>query len=53
MNMNEVRAPEMDAEKQKNVWLQRRRRVSEIIEVGTSEDIPSRCYDFASTIILR
>ena len=52
MNMNEVRAPEMDAEKQKNVWLQRRRRVSEIIEVGTSEDIPSRCYDFVSTIIL-
>ena len=52
MNDFEVQAPEMDAEKQKNVWLQRRRRVSEIIEVGTSDDIPSRCYDFASTIIL-
>ena len=52
MNDNEVQAPERDAEKQKNIWLQRRRRISEIIEVGTSEDIPSRCYDFASTVIL-
>ena len=42
----------MDAELQKNVWLQRRRRVSEIIEVGACDDIPSRCYDFAGTLIL-
>ena len=32
--------------------MSRRRRVSEIIEVGASDDIPSRCYDFASTLIL-
>ena len=52
MNDQEVQTPELDNEKQKNIWLQRRRRVSEIIEVGSSDDIPSRCYDFASTIIL-
>ena len=40
------------ANKQKSIWLHRRRRVSEIIEVGTTDDIPSRCYDFASTLIL-
>ena len=52
MNDQEVQTPELDNEKQKNIWLQRRRRVSEIIEVGSSDDIPSRCYDFGSTIIL-
>ena len=52
MNDQEVHTPEQETEKQKNIWLQRRRRVSEIIEVGTSDDIPSRCYDCASTIIL-
>lgn len=41
-----------DVNKQKSIWLHRRRRVSEIIEVGTTDDIPSRCYDFASTLIL-
>lgn len=32
--------------------MRRRRRLSEIIEVGASDDIPSRCYDFAGTLIL-
>ncbi len=32
----------------KSVWLQRRRRAFEIIEVGTSEDFPSRAYDIAN-----
>ena len=36
----------------KSLWIARRRRISEIIEVGASDDIPSRCYDFASTLIL-
>ncbi len=36
----------------KTVWLQRRRRVFEIIEVGTSEDIPSRTYDIASVVVM-
>ena len=36
----------------KSLWLQRRRRVFEIIEVGTSNDIPSRAYDIASVVIM-
>lgn len=36
----------------KKIWLQRRRRVFEIIDVGTSGDIPSRAYDIASVIIM-
>ena len=35
----------------KNVWLQRRRRVCEIIEAGSSEDIVSRAYDVFSTMM--
>lgn len=42
----------MSSKAGQKTWLQRRRRVSEIIEVGTSGDIPSRCYDVASTLIL-
>lgn len=42
----------MNGNRRQKTWLQRRRRVSEIIEVGTSGDIPSRCYDVASTLIL-
>lgn len=38
--------------KQKKNWTQIRRRVSEIIEVGASDDIPSRAYDFLSTLML-
>ena len=36
----------------KKIWLQRRRRLSEIIEVGTSDDWVSRGYDILSTLIL-
>lgn len=43
---------ERDMDKRKSVWLQRRRRVSEIIEVGTSDDWVSRCYDITSAIVL-
>ena len=39
-------------EKNRNVWLQRRRRLSEIIEVGTSDDWISRGYDVLSTLIV-
>lgn len=39
-------------EKNRKIWLQRRRRAFEIIEVGTSEDIPSRAYDIASVIVM-
>ena len=52
MSGNEQQTPDLMPDKQKNIWLQRRRRVSEIIEVGASDDIPSRCYDFAGTLIL-
>ena len=52
MSDHDEHTSQLDAEVQKNVWLQRRRRVSEIIEVGSSDDIPSRCYDFAGTLIL-
>lgn len=36
----------------KKIWLQRRRRVSEIIEVGKADDWVSRGYDIISTLIL-
>ena len=39
-------------DKQKRLWLQRRRRVSEVIEVGASDDWISRGYDILSTLIL-
>lgn len=39
-------------EKQNVNWMQIRRRVSEIIEVGSSDDIPSRTYDMIGTLIL-
>lgn len=39
-------------EKQRRSWLQLRRRGSEIIEVGTSNDWVSRAYDIISTVIL-
>jgi len=40
----------MDQKKKK--WLQRRRRISEIIEVGSTDDFISRFYDVLSTLIL-
>lgn len=52
MNYKNQHRPKPDRDKRKSLWLHRRRRVLEIIEVGTSDDIPSRCYDFASTLIL-
>ena len=33
-------------------WMQTRRRAFEIIEIGSSEDLPSRCYDIISTLLL-
>ena len=33
-------------------WLQRRRRISEIIEVGTAGDWVSKCYDLISVLIV-
>lgn len=41
----------MDHQK-KSLWLKRRRRVSEIIEVGTADDFVSRAYDFLSTFVV-
>ena len=38
-------------EDRKRLWMQRRRRVSEIIEAGTSEDWVSRGYDLFSTLM--
>lgn len=35
----------------KKIWMQRRRRISEIIEPGTAEDIVSRCYDVFTTLM--
>ena len=35
-----------------NIWLQRRKRISEIIAVGQCSDWPSRSYDIVSSIIL-
>lgn len=39
-------------ENRKRIWLHRRRRIAEIIEVGTSGDWISRWYDILSTLIL-
>ena len=36
----------------KKTWLQRRRRISEIVEAGTSEDWVSKGYDIVSTLLL-
>ena len=36
----------------KRDWGLIRRRVSEIIEVGASDDIPSRAYDLFGTVML-
>ena len=41
----------MTMENKKKIWLQRRRRISEIIEAGTAEDPVSRGYDIISTLI--
>ena len=38
--------------KNKNVWLQRRRRLCEILEVGASDDYVSRAYDIFSAMVL-
>ena len=38
--------------KKKKVWLNRRRRISQIIEVGSRDDKASRCYDIGSTVVL-
>ena len=38
-------------DEKKRLWMQRRRRVSEIIEAGTADDIVSRCYDVFSTLM--
>ena len=40
----------MDHQK-RSLWLKRRRRVSEIIEVGTADDFVSRAYDFTGTAV--
>ena len=36
-------------ENRKKIWMQRRRRIWEIIEPGTAEDTLSRCYDVFTT----
>ena len=41
----------MDHQK-RSLWLKRRRRVSEIIEVGSADDFVSRAYDFTGTAIV-
>ena len=38
--------------RKRSLWLKRRRRVSEIIEVGSADDFVSRAYDFLSTFIV-
>ena len=35
----------------KSLWIQRRRRICEIVEAGSAEDIVSRCYDVFSTLM--
>ena len=35
----------------KTIWIQRRRRVSEIIEAGSADDLVSRGYDIFSTLM--
>ena len=39
-------------DQRKKLWLQRRRRISEIIEVGSANDWVSRGYDIVSTVVL-
>ena len=38
-------------ENRKRIWMQRRRRISEIIEAGSAEDWVSRSYDIFSTLM--
>ena len=38
-------------EERKKIWMQRRRRIWEIIEPGTAEDLVSRCYDIFTTMM--
>ena len=35
----------------KEIWIQRRRRLSEILEAGSAEDPVSRAYDIFSTMM--
>ena len=39
-------------DKRKKNWMYIRRRISEIIEVGSTDDVPSRTYDMLSTMML-
>lgn len=39
-------------DKRKKNWMYIRRRISEIIEVGSTDDVPSRTYDMLSTLML-
>lgn len=39
-------------DKRKKNWMHIRRRISEIIEVGSTDDVPSRTYDMLSTLML-
>ena len=41
----------MDYQK-RSLWMKRRRRISEIIEVGSADDLVSRAYDFLSTFVV-
>ena len=43
---------ELFMDNKKRNWMQIRRRVSEIIEVGASDDLPSRAYDMISTFLV-
>lgn len=36
----------------KNLWLQRRRRLCEILEAGSAADPVSRIYDVFSTLVI-
>ena len=38
-------------EENRKIWMQRRRRVWEIIEPGTADDFVSRCYDVFTTLM--
>ena len=44
--------PPEDCMKQPRIWLQRRKRLFEIVEVGAADDWISRGYDLLSTLIL-
>lgn len=52
MNNNRNFRVKSAMDKHRKVWMQRRRRVSEIIEVGKTDDWISRGYDILSTIVL-